>query len=228
MTIKLGKHNTHLSWYDANNEALRKVIALDGRSVEPIICERGDADKDGVCDDWDRELDTPLGARVDGAGKALDMDLDGVIDLNDAYVTVPGLAKNKGCPYLVDETLEIIEEINRFEGIEFELNKDVIRVQSYAKLDNAAEVIKKLNSTVKFYVIGGTDTRASDSYNFDLSERRAKAVKNYLVSKGVNPDILITEGRGEKDLKYPECNPASKCPEWKNEANRRVYFKVAQ
>ena len=71
----------------------KKIVALDGRSVEPIICERGDADKDGVCDDWDRELDTPLGARVDGAGKALDMDLDGVIDLNDACVTVPGLAK---------------------------------------------------------------------------------------------------------------------------------------
>jgi OOP family OmpA-OmpF porin len=228
VTIKLGKHNTHLSWYDAQNESLRKIVALESRSVEPIICERGDADKDGVCDDWDRELDTPLGARVDGAGKALDMDLDGVIDLNDACVAVPGLAKNKGCPYLVDETLEIIEEINRFEGIEFELNKDVIRVQSYAKLDNAAEVIKKLNSTVKFYVIGGTDTRASDSYNFDLSQRRANAVKNYLVGKGVNPDILITEGRGEKDLKYPECNPATKCPEWKNEANRRVYFKAAQ
>ena len=46
LSIKLGKHNTHLSWYDAQNEALRKVIALDGRSVEPIICERGDADKD--------------------------------------------------------------------------------------------------------------------------------------------------------------------------------------
>ena len=59
-----------------------------------LVVERGDADKDGVCDDWDRELDTPLGARVDGAGKALDMDLDGVIDLNDACVTVPGLAKN--------------------------------------------------------------------------------------------------------------------------------------
>lgn len=50
-----------------------------------------------------------------------------------------------------------------------ELNKDVIRVRSYAKLVNL-EIIKKLNSTVKFYVIGGTDTRASDSYNFDLSQ----------------------------------------------------------
>ena len=58
----------------------------------------------------------------------------------------------------------------------------------------------KVKFTVKFYVIGGTDTRASDSYNFDLSQRRANAVKNYLVSKGVNPDILITEGRGEKTL----------------------------
>jgi OOP family OmpA-OmpF porin len=59
VTIKLGKHNTHLSWYDAQNEALRKLVALD-KILEPIICERGDADKDGVCDDWDRELDTPL------------------------------------------------------------------------------------------------------------------------------------------------------------------------
>ena len=49
--------------------------------------------------------------------------------------------------------------------------------------------------------------------------------RQYLVDKGVNADMLITEGRGEKDLKYPECSPASKCPEWKNEANRRVYFK---
>lgn len=36
--------------------------------------------------------------------------------------------------------------------------------------------------------------------------------------------MLIADGRGESDLKYPECEPATKCPEWKNEANRRVYF----
>ena len=38
--------------------------------------------------------------------------------------------------------------------------------------------------------------------------------------------MLTPEGRGEKDLKYPECDPAEKCPEWKNEANRRVYFDI--
>jgi OOP family OmpA-OmpF porin len=35
---------------------LEKLSALASRSSEPIVCERGDADKDGVCDDWDREL----------------------------------------------------------------------------------------------------------------------------------------------------------------------------
>ena len=162
---------------------------------------------------------------MDGSGKALDMDLDGVIDLDDKCVTTPGLVENKGCPYITEDTMEIIEEFNKFEGIEFELDKDVIRPQSYAKLDRAAEIIQKLDGSIQFYVIGGTDTRASDAYNFNLSERRAKAVKQYLINKGVNADVLITEGRGKKDLKYPECNPASKCPEWKNEANRRVYFK---
>lgn len=224
-SVKLGKHNTHLGWYDANYDALYKLAALDSKPVENIICKNGDNDGDGVCDDWDRELNTPRDARVDGSGKALDMDLDGVIDLDDKCVTTPGLVQNNGCPYIVEETMEIIEEINRFEGIEFELNKDVIRPQSYVKLDRAAEIIKKLDSSIQFYVIGGTDTRASDTYNFDLSERRAKAVKQYLIDKGVNADVLITEGRGEKDLKYPECSPATKCPEWKNEANRRVYFK---
>jgi OOP family OmpA-OmpF porin len=34
----------------------------------------------------------------------------------------------------------------------------------------------------------------------------------------------LAEGRGKEDLKYTECDPATKCPEWKNEANRRVYF----
>ena len=67
-------------------------------------------------------------------------DLDGVIDLDDKCVTTPGLVQNHGCPYITEDTMEIIEEINKFEGIEFELNKDVIRPQSFAKLDRAAAV----------------------------------------------------------------------------------------
>ena len=60
----------------------------------------------------------------------------------------------------------------------------------------------------------------------ELSKNRANSVLKYLVSKGVSENTLKAEGRGEKDLKYPECAIATDCPEEKNEANRRVYFQA--
>ncbi len=228
LNFKLGKHISHLMWHDPLQEAYYRTSLLENGVQEFIVCERGDGDNDGVCDDWDRQLDTPAGARVDGAGVALDMDLDTVIDLYDKCVTVPGPVDNNGCPAGPVPTNDSkITEINKdFEGIEFELNKDIIRTSSFEKLNHAADVIKSLDANSQFYVIGATDTRGSDTYNQNLSQRRAAAVVKYLTDKGVNSGMLIAEGHGEKDLKYPECEPATKCPEWKNEANRRVYFKA--
>ncbi|MEJ8582468.1 OmpA family protein [Riemerella anatipestifer] len=223
VSYKFGKHISHLMWHDPYQELYNKIELA---SVPPVVevCKSGDADNDGVCDDWDRQLDTPAGARVDGAGVALDTDLDGVIDLHDKCVTVPGPVSNNGCP----EESQQVKEVNRdFEGIEFALNSDVIRPQSFGKLDNAANIIKGMDSSKQYLVVvGATDTRGSASYNLGLSKRRANAVVKYLVNQGVSASVLKAEGRGKNDLKYPECNPATKCPEWKNEANRRVYFEV--
>jgi OOP family OmpA-OmpF porin len=98
LSFKLGKHKDHLAWVDPLQDIYARAKVLEDTPVEMVTCEKGDADNDGVCDDWDRQLDTPAGARVDGAGVALDMDLDGVIDLYDKCVTVPGPASNNGCP----------------------------------------------------------------------------------------------------------------------------------
>jgi OOP family OmpA-OmpF porin len=98
LSIKLGKHDSHLAWHDPLQEAYYRVNVLENADTEFVVCEKGDNDNDGVCDDWDRQLDTPTGARVDGAGVALDMDLDGTIDLYDKCVTVPGPIENMGCP----------------------------------------------------------------------------------------------------------------------------------
>ena len=98
LTFKLGKHDSHLAWHDPLQEAYYKTSVLENATDDFVVCEKGDNDNDGVCDDWDRQLDTPAGARVDGAGVALDMDLDGVIDLYDKCVTVPGSVENNGCP----------------------------------------------------------------------------------------------------------------------------------
>ncbi|SDQ76929.1 OmpA-OmpF porin, OOP family [Chryseobacterium soldanellicola] len=98
LSFKLGKHMSHLTWHDPLQEAYYRANVLENASTDLVVCEKGDNDNDGVCDDWDRELNTPAGARVDGAGVALDMDLDGVIDLYDKCVTVPGSPDNNGCP----------------------------------------------------------------------------------------------------------------------------------
>jgi OOP family OmpA-OmpF porin len=96
--FQIRKTPSHLAWHDPLQEAYYRTSVLENAATDLVVCEKGDADNDGVCDDWDRQLDTPAGARVDGAGVALDMDLDGVIDLYDKCVTVPGPVENNGCP----------------------------------------------------------------------------------------------------------------------------------
>ncbi|SDE62324.1 flagellar motor protein MotB [Riemerella columbipharyngis] len=98
LTFKLGKHDPHLTWFDPLQNIGYRAMLLSKKSIDLDVCQSGDKDNDSVCDDWDRQLDTPAGARVDGSGVALDMDLDGVIDLYDKCVTVPGLKENDGCP----------------------------------------------------------------------------------------------------------------------------------
>lgn len=222
VSLKLGKHESHLMWHDPLQEIYYKLDVLANKNQDIEVCKKGDADNDGVCDDWDRQLDTPAGARVDGAGVALDTDLDGVIDLYDKCVTVPGPVENNGCPTAT--TGPVKEEERTLEGIEFDLNSDRILPSNTPILNNAVTYIN--SSTGSYNVVGATDTRGTDAYNKKLSERRANNVKNYLIKNGVQTGKLNAVGKGEKDLKYPECEPATKCPEWKNRANRRVYFEA--
>ena len=136
----------------------------------------------------------------------------------DKCVTVPGPVENNGCP--LDSTVS--DDTRVLEGIEFDLNSDRILPSNAPILNNAVNYIN--SSDGSYTVIGGTDTRGTNAYNQKLSERRANNVKNYLIQNGVNSGKIDAMGRGEINLKYPECEPATKCPEWKNRANRRVYF----
>jgi len=225
ISLKLGKHESHLMWHDPLQEIYYKLDVLANKNQDIEVCKKGDLDNDGVCDDWDRQLDTPAGARVDGAGVALDTDLDGVIDLYDKCVTVPGPVENQGCPTTAPATPGLVnEQETKLDGIEFDLNSDRILPSNTPILNNAVNYINSSAGT--YTVIGATDTRASEAYNQRLSERRANNVKDYLIKNGVQSGKLDAIGRGEKDLKYPECDPATKCPEWKNRANRRVYFEA--
>ncbi|MEG1312746.1 MAG: OmpA family protein [Bacilli bacterium] len=224
LTVNLGKHDSHLMWHDPMQEIYYRTETLESRISDSEVCKSGDIDNDGVCDDWDRQLDTPAGARVDGSGVALDVDLDGVIDLYDKCVTVPGSVENNGCPVSNQESGVVAESETKLDGIEFELNSDKILSNNTPILNNAVSYINSSNGS--YTVIGAADARGSEIYNKNLSEKRANNVKQYLIKNGVESHKLDAQGNGKADLKYPECDPASKCPEWKNKANRRVYFKA--
>jgi len=82
------------------------------------------------------------------------------------------------------------------EGVNFDFDKAVIRPQDYAKLDQDVDTLKAWGD-VDVEVAGHTCSIGTEEYNLGLSQRRAEAVRNYLVSKGVSADRLIVRGYGE-------------------------------
>src|SRR4029077_15925634 len=76
-------------------------------------------------------------------------------------------------------------------------DKATIKPAGKAKLDELAAKVKDVNLE-GVIAIGHTDSIGSDAYNQKLSVRRAESVKAYLVSKGIEPNRVYTEGKGEK------------------------------
>ena len=211
ISLKLGKHASHLMWHDPLKEIYYRLDVLENKNVDVEVCKKGDGDNDGVCDDWDRQLDTPAGARVDGAGVALDADLDGVIDLKDKCVTVPGPVENDGCPKVVApvapaavDNSQVASDIQAaLKDLLFNLGKSTVRPESVSKLDLAANLIKSTNGG-SFLLIGHTDKKGSDAANLKLSQARAAEVVKELVKRGVPSSQLKSKGVGEAEATVPE------------------------
>ncbi len=100
-----------------------------------------------------------------------------------------------------------------------------------ATLANAAKkiidtrLLPILKDGVSVELASHTDSRSSHEFNQDLSERRAQAVANYLISKGVNPSQLVAKGYGETRLTN-RCADGVTCTEREHLANRRTEFRV--
>jgi OOP family OmpA-OmpF porin len=94
----------------------------------------------------------------------------------------------------------------------FDFNKADLRAEGKAKLDKLAGDIKGIKLEV-IIAVGHADRFGTDAYNQKLSEKRAESVKAYLVSKGIEPNRVYTEGKGEKQpiTKADQCKgPKSK------------------
>ena len=110
----------------------------------------------------------------------------------------------------------------------FDFNKAALRDEGKAKLDKLAGDIKKIKLEV-IIAVGHADSIGTDAYNQKLSEKRAEAVKAYLVSKGVEPNRVYTEGKGKKQpiTKPNQCKgPKSKKTIDCLQPDRRVEIEV--
>jgi outer membrane protein OmpA-like peptidoglycan-associated protein len=103
-------------------------------------------------------------------------------------------------------------------GIYFDVNKDIVKPESYGTLKEIATILNEVPD-VKVKIVGHTDSDGQDAANLDLSKRRAASVKAELVkSFGVNGDRLETDGMGETQTVAPNDTPSNKA------LNRRVEF----
>jgi len=126
---------------------------------------------------------TPMGVAVDAKGCPLDTDGDGVYDYKDECPNTPKGAHvdARGC-WVV-------------QGVLFDTDKVNIKSQYVGELDDVVTVMNN-NPGLKFEIQGHTDNVGSAAYNQTLSQKRAWAVKSYLLKHGISADRLTSKGFG--------------------------------
>jgi len=154
-----------------------------------------------------------------------DNDHDRILDIDDLCIDRPEtyntVDDDDGCPDH-GPVVELEGEIKLLEVIQFEFDSAVIQEQSFGILRAVAMTIQQSPTIERVEVQGHTDERGAAAYNKDLSQRRAEAVVDFLVSSGVYRETLTARG-------YGETRPIVRGHDeraWT--ANRRVQFIVAR
>ena len=106
----------------------------------------------------------------------------------------------------------------------FEFDKNNITKEGAFELDKLVQVLKN-NPTMEIMVKSHTDSRGSDEYNLNLSDRRAKATVQYVISKGVEKARITGKGYGESE---PKMNCKENCTEEDYAKNRRSEFLIVK
>ncbi len=219
---------------DNDGDGIRDVLDRCPDSGGPDVGEDGcpddDPDGDHIRGDKDKCPEDPedFDRFEDSDGcPDTDNDKDGIPDVQDSCPdtaeTVNGIVDDDGCPEV--EGQKVIVTRNKIEILEkvyFDSGKDTIKARSFAVLDEVGDVLKRNRNIRRIRIEGHTDDRGGEAYNLRLSQRRAAAVRTYLIENArVQEDRLVSVG-------YGESKPIVENDTGENRSrNRRVEFIIA-
>lgn len=199
---------------DDDHDSCRNIQGLARYNGCPIP----DSDHDGVNDEEDKCPDKPGYARYNGC-PIPDRDGDSINDEEDKCPDTPGTVENHGCP--VETKKEVREKINYIaRNILFTTASDHLTDSSYLALDILAALMKE-HPDWHLTIEGHTDNQGTPERNLNLSQRRANAVRDYLVKKGIPAGNLTPTGYGQQRPIADNSTATGRA------ANRRVELKLS-
>jgi outer membrane protein OmpA-like peptidoglycan-associated protein len=158
-------------------------------------CPIPDTDNDGVNDEEDK-CPTIAGVAKYNGCPVPDTDGDGINDEGDKCPSLAGIAANNGCPAIKEEVVKKMAYAAK--QIYFATGKATLLSKSFPALNEVAKILKTTPDT-RLQIEGYTDNTGKSETNLILSDKRALAVKNYLVSKGVEENRIGYKGYGQQN-----------------------------
>ena len=207
-----------------------------------------DSDGDGVLDVYDKEPNTPKGAKVYLDGIAVDTDRDNIPDYKDRCPSVKGIPENSGCPKERDSDEDGVGNSFDFcptvkgsinnngcpekefdkgaystieelaKKIKFAPKKNLLTPTTKEILHQISDILKEYPGT-SYEIKGHTDDKSNEKYSLFLSKRRAKAIRDYMVYKKIRRERLTYEGYGETQPKFSNTGDLET-----SERNNRIEF----
>ncbi|MDR3351890.1 MAG: OmpA family protein [Zoogloeaceae bacterium] len=170
-----------------------------------VIDQRGAVATSGTGLCWRTGYWTPAAAASDPAGCQCDKDLLSASVCAPPAATPVAATPRQQAP-VRPPVQPADEKITLPADALFDFNKDVLRPEGRAALDSLVEQVSGLDLEV-ITAVGHTDRIGKEAYNQRLSERRAASVKRYLISRGIEDNLIYTEGRGEaQPVTGEDCN----------------------
>ncbi|SMC60491.1 OmpA family protein [Cellulophaga tyrosinoxydans] len=191
------------------------VINAEGETViQGVSDSNGNFTLEGDCTKGDYTI---VAAKTDYNETTFNFTNSGESELNNLNISLKSSLDEA-------ETGDDLAKKLNLEKIYFDFDKANIRRDAQAVLEKVVTYLKQYPNT-NIQIGSHTDARGNDNYNLALSNRRAKATLQYLITQGIDENRLSAQGFGETNLTN-NCDNTTKCSEEEHQLNRRSVFLV--